>query len=54
MSVDAQLTLRGDQVPRTQLGAEGDLAPRLGWNTWLKSDPFDRDVDDAVFILDSF
>lgn len=52
MSFDAQLTLRRDHVPRAQLGAEGDLAPRLGWNTWVKSAPFDRDVDDAVFILD--
>lgn len=53
MSFDAQLTLKKEEVPRAQLGGEGDLAPRLGWNTWIKSEPFDHDVEDAVFILDN-
>lgn len=53
MSFDAQLTLKKEEVPRTQLGAEGDLGPRLGWNTWVKSTAFEHDVDDAVFILDN-
>lgn len=30
-----KLALRADQVPRLALGARGDDAPRLGWNTWL-------------------
>ncbi|NBC31212.1 MAG: type VI secretion system baseplate subunit TssG [Alphaproteobacteria bacterium] len=53
MSFDAQLTLKKEEVPRTRLGAEGELAPRLGWNTWVKSTPFEQDVDDSVFILDN-
>src|SRR3546814_19423702 len=32
-----KLALRADQVPRIALGARGDDAPRLGWNTDRKS-----------------
>lgn len=39
---DAQLVLRKEDVPGTRLGGEpGDAGPgpRLGWTTWIRSDP---------------
>lgn len=41
---DVQLVLRGEEVPATRLGGGG----RLGWNTWLKSKPFDHDAEDLI------
>jgi type VI secretion system protein ImpH len=48
--VDLQLVLRRDQVPRCEIGAEGD-GPQLGWSTWIKSAPFHRDPGEAVMRL---
>ncbi len=44
LSWDLQLVLRGDEVPATQLGRAG----KLGWTTWLKTQPFRHDADDLV------
>ncbi len=41
---DLQLILRREEVPPVQLGEGG----RLGWTTWLASDPLDYDPDDLV------
>ena len=41
---EAQLILRKEEVPETKLGQFG----MLGWTTWLKSQPFERDADDLV------
>ena len=51
---DVQPVLRGDEVPWCKLGGAGDDgdgadAARLGWNTWIRSGAFDRDVSDAAF-----
>ncbi len=46
---DVQPVLRGEEVPWCRLGGNPADAARLGWNTWVRSGPFDRDVDDAVF-----
>jgi type VI secretion system protein ImpH len=43
-SWDAQLVLKKDEVPFTQIG----IAGRLGWTTWLKSKPLERDAQDLV------
>jgi type VI secretion system protein ImpH len=43
---DAQLVLKAGEVPNTQMGHAG----RLGWTTWLKSQPFTRDADDLVLV----
>jgi type VI secretion system protein ImpH len=48
---EIQLILRHDEVPRCELGATEDMAPRLGWVTWLKSGPIDRDPADTVLTL---
>ena len=41
---DVQLVLKAEEVPETCLGKAG----LLGWTTWLKSKPFERDADDLV------
>ena len=43
-SWDVQLVLRKAEVPSVQMGRAG----RLGWTTWLKTQPFDHDADDLV------
>ena len=53
LDADLQLVLKAEEVPWCQLGAaEGD-APRLGWNTWIRNDPFTADVGDAILRLKS-
>jgi type VI secretion system protein ImpH len=46
---DVQLVLRAREVPACQLNDDSAEGARLGWNTWLSSQPFGRDCDDAVF-----
>ena len=48
---DVQPVLRADEVPWLQLTRDTQHAPRMGWNTWLRSRPFQRDVDDAIFSI---
>lgn len=44
LSWDVQLILHKDEVPETRLGSTG----RLGWTTFLKSRPFEKDADTLV------
>lgn len=44
LSWEAQLILRAEDVPTTQLGTAG----RMGWSTWLRSTPAESDSDDMV------
>jgi type VI secretion system protein ImpH len=46
---EVQLVLEREQVPRCQLGGEGDSAPQLGWVTWMKSKPMERHPEEAIF-----
>jgi type VI secretion system protein ImpH len=48
---EAQLFLQRDQVPTCDVGFEGEGPPRLGWVTWLKSKPIDRDPGDTILAL---
>jgi len=41
---DLQLVLAREDVPVIQLGKSG----RLGWNTWLKTKPFEFDPEDLI------
>jgi type VI secretion system protein ImpH len=41
---DAQLVLAKEEIPVAQLGRAG----RLGWTTWLKTKPFNRDAEDMI------
>jgi type VI secretion system protein ImpH len=41
---DVQMTLEAAEVPQTCLGSYG----RVGWTTWLKTQPFQHDADDLI------
>jgi type VI secretion system protein ImpH len=45
---ELQLVLKRDEVPSCELGGEGQGMPQLGWVTWMKSVPMDRDPQDAI------
>jgi type VI secretion system protein ImpH len=51
LDFEVQLILQRDDVPACVLGAEGETAPRLGWATWVKSVPINRDPSDTVLYL---
>ena len=46
---EVQLVLEREEVPRCQLGGEGDGAPQLGWVTWMKSKPMERHPEETIF-----
>ena len=49
--VELQLVLDRDAVPACTLGADDEGAAPLGWCTWLRSAPLDRDPDETVLTL---
>ena len=49
LEFDVQLVLLRAEVPACRVGAETPDRPFLGWNTWVSSNGFARDADDAVF-----
>ena len=49
---DVQLVLKAAEVPWCRLVPDGDDAPRLGLNTWVRCDVFRHDVADTVFFLE--
>jgi type VI secretion system protein ImpH len=48
---DVQLVLLGAEVPECVLSCDDGEGFALGWNTWVRSEEFDHDADDAVFVL---
>ena len=50
---ELKLILEREQVPACTLGAEGVSAPQLGWVSWVKTMPLDRDPGDTVLALES-
>jgi len=50
---EVRLILERENVPACTLGAEGVSGPQLGWVSWVKSRPFDRDPGDTVLGLES-
>jgi type VI secretion system protein ImpH len=49
LDFDVQLVLKAEDVPEAQLSSEGTIGARLGWNTWIRTAPFQTDADDGVF-----
>ena len=45
---EVQLLLNRDEVPGCELGGEGEVAPQLGWITWVTSVPMKRDPGDTI------
>jgi type VI secretion system protein ImpH len=50
---DVQPTLLGNEVPWCRLGGDDSPGPRLGWNTWVRNQPFRKPVEDAVFNVEN-
>ena len=48
---EAQLVLSADQAPVCVLGEMGDTAPKLGWMTWVKTHPMNRNPADTIIPL---
>jgi type VI secretion system protein ImpH len=48
---ELQLILRKEDVPPVVLGAEEGEAMPLGWCTWIRTRPMDRDVDETTLTL---
>ena len=48
---EVKLMLQRDETPACELGAESASGPRLGWVSWMKSAPLDRDPADTVLPL---
>jgi type VI secretion system protein ImpH len=48
LDFDVQPVLKPDEVPWCRLEAGGD-GPLLGWNTWVRNQPFTREVDGPTF-----
>jgi type VI secretion system protein ImpH len=49
---EVKLVLDREQVPACELGADEASMPQLGWVSWLKSVPLERDPDDTVLALE--
>jgi type VI secretion system protein ImpH len=48
---ELQLILDRDAAPHCELGVEGESAPQLGFLSWAKSKPMDRDPADTILEL---
>lgn len=48
---EVQLILQRKEVPPCELGADGDMAPRLGWVTWVKTAPIEADAGDTILAI---
>lgn len=48
---EAQLILKRDEVPRCELGSEGEAAPQLGWVSWAKSAAKEKNPEDTILPL---
>jgi len=48
---EVELILKREDVPSCEVGAQGEAAPQLGWVTWLKSAPFEREACDTILSL---
>jgi type VI secretion system protein ImpH len=45
---EIELILQREDVPACSVGSEGQSAPQLGWVTWLKTVPFEREACDTI------
>lgn len=51
LDFEIQLILKRQEVPRFELGREGEDAPRLGWLTWARTKELSDDVSDTILQL---
>ncbi|MCB1022898.1 MAG: type VI secretion system baseplate subunit TssG [Acidobacteria bacterium] len=48
LDYDVKLVLKAEQVPGAILTTRAKRRPMLGWTSWLKSEPFEKDDDQVV------
>ena len=48
---EAQLVLEREEVPPCVLGGPTETPQGLGWSTWIRSRPFNREPDDTILRL---
>jgi len=48
LDFDVQLVLKAAEVPECRLTGAGTFGARLGWNTWLLTQPMPDDADDVA------
>jgi type VI secretion system protein ImpH len=53
LDFDVQPVLKPEEVPWCQLRVVDGDGPFLGWNTWVRSQPFSHEVDDTTFFLEN-
>jgi len=51
LEFELQLTLNREEVPACELGSSGETSPRLGWTSWIKEKPLQRDPEETVLYL---
>jgi type VI secretion system protein ImpH len=49
LEFDVQLVLPEGSLLQVELGGHQERRPLLGWNVWLRTDPFETENGDAVF-----
>jgi type VI secretion system protein ImpG len=49
LEFDVQLVLRRDEIPDARLTFHRPGARRLGWDCWMRLEPFTQDTDRAIF-----
>ncbi|HEU0177517.1 MAG TPA: type VI secretion system baseplate subunit TssG [Blastocatellia bacterium] len=50
---DVQLALKAEEVPGTVLTTRARRRPMLGWNSWLRARPFERDDEQVILRSES-
>ena len=51
LDFEVQLILKRTETPALELGMEGPEAPQLGWVSWARSKPMDRDPGETILRL---
>ncbi|MFO0948998.1 MAG: type VI secretion system baseplate subunit TssG [Planctomycetota bacterium] len=52
LDFDVQPVLKASEVPWFRLDSKSTPGPRLGWNTWSRTEEFHKDVAEVCFFLD--
>lgn len=51
LDFEVQLVLRREDTPACELGAGGDVAPRLGWTSWAKTKEMQHNPEETILRL---